>query len=196
LHRLPAKNFIHVGANDLGGADDEGHSWIIGDPEWRSVLVEPQPRAMDRLRRNIGGARNVTLVNAAIADHDGTAELTVYRRDRWSSMAPRTHEMRDRFNEPKHLVQVACMTAASLLRQTGIDAPGFLIIDTEGLDKEILDQFLDIGRPAMIICEIAHVPPDGQTAVLKRFADEGYVYCVLKGVRDVLALRVDLAGRT
>ena len=187
------KSFVHIGANDLRGADDEGQSWIIRAPDWACFLVEPQPLVFERLRENIGDAPNVTLINAAIADHDGTAELTVYRRDRWSSMAARTLRMRERFNEPSRVVQVPCLTVETLLRSNGIGEPGFLLIDTEGLDKVILDQFLDRCRPAVIICEIAHVAPTNQSAVLRRLGENGYLYRLMNGVRDVLAIRSDVA---
>jgi len=191
LERTPQKSFIHVGANDLRGADDEGLSWIIQDPDWSCFLVEPQPLVFERLRANVGDAPNVTLINAAIADYDGTAALTIFRRDRWSSMASRTLRMRERFNEPSRVVDVPCLTVETMLRSNDIGEPGFLLIDTEGLDKIILDQFLDRCRPGIIICEVAHISPADQSKVLRRLGESGYIYCMLNGVRDVLAIRAD-----
>jgi FkbM family methyltransferase len=191
LERAVERSFIHVGANDLRDADDETHAWIIQSQDWACILVEPQPRVFERLRKTVQGAPNVTLINAAIAAHDGTAELTIFRLDVWSSMAPRTIAIRESFNEPKQVVEVPCMTVGTLLRTHGIGALGFLVIDTEGLDKVILDQFLDITRPGMILCEVAHLPGNERTSVLARLDKEGYEYRLVKGDRDVLAIRPD-----
>lgn len=78
LENAPERTFIHVGANDLRGADDASHAWIVQSADWACFLVEPQPRVFARLQKTVQGAPNVTLVNAAIAPHDGTAELTVF----------------------------------------------------------------------------------------------------------------------
>jgi FkbM family methyltransferase len=42
-------------------------------PEARVIAVEPNPRAFERLQRNVGGEQNVQLVNAALAGNDGKA---------------------------------------------------------------------------------------------------------------------------
>ncbi|MBL6599398.1 MAG: FkbM family methyltransferase [Alphaproteobacteria bacterium] len=192
LKSMPERNFIQVGANDLRGADDQFHRWIIESPEWTCLLLEPQPVVFERLKETVRDAPNVIPINAAIAGHDGTAELTVFRLDTWSSMAPQTLAMRERFNEPATVVEVQCQTAASLLRDHGIENPGFLMIDTEGLDKIILDQFLDTSRPGVIICEIAHIPDEEMSGMLTRLREAGYVYSLVNRYRDVMAIRSGL----
>ena len=185
------RSFIHVGANDLRDTDDQSHKWIIAAPDWMCFLLEPQPRVFKRLLETVRDAPNVKPINAAIADHDGTAELTVFRLDVWSSMAPQTLAMRAKFNEPTRVVEVKCMTASTLLRTHGLQNPGFLMIDTEGLDRIILDQFLDVCRPGLIICEVAHVPSDETPAMLNRLGALGYDYCLINECRDILAIRED-----
>ena len=191
LANAAERSFIHVGANDLRGTDDESHAWVVQSPDWTCFLVEPQPRAFERLRNSIQGAPNITLINAAIAAYDGTAELTTFRFDAWSSMAPQTLAMRESFNERKQVMKVPRMTVETLLRTHGIREPGFLMVDTEGLDKVILDQFLDISRPGVIICEVIHVPDNERGSVLERLGTAGYEYHLINGVRDVLAIRSD-----
>ena len=83
------------------------------------------------------------------------------------------------------------MTASTLLRTHGLQNPGFLMIDTEGLDRIILDQFLDVCRPGLIICEVAHVLSDEMPAMLNRLGSLGYDYCLINGCKDVLAIRED-----
>ena len=100
----------------------------------------------------IRGEPNVTPINAAISDHDGTDEITVFRLDEWSSMAPQTPATRAHRNEPSRVVRIPCMTVETLLQTYEIENPGYLVIDTEGLDKIILDQFLDVSQPGVIIC--------------------------------------------
>lgn len=81
------------------------------------------------------------------------------------------------------------MTAETFLKMHGIREPGFLMIDTEGLDKIILDQFLDVCRPGLILCEVAHVPENERSPLLKRLGAEGYQYLLINNLRDVLAVR-------
>ena len=192
LNSMSERDFIQVGANDLRGADDQFQQWIIESPDWTCLLLEPQPAVFERLKETIHGLPNVIPINAAIAGHDGTAELTVFRLDTWSSMAPQTLAMRQRFNEPATVAEVRCMTVASLLRAHDISNPGFLMIDTEGMDRIILDQFLDVSRPGLIICEIAHVPDDERIGMLARLREAGYVYSLVNRYRDVMAIRSDL----
>jgi len=66
------------------------------------------------------------------------------------------------------------------------------MIDTEGLDKIILDQFLDTSRPGVIICEIAHIPDEEMSGMLTRLREAGYVYSLVNRYRDVMAIRSGL----
>lgn len=88
-------------------------------------------------------------------------------------------------------MEIPTLTAESLLRSYQVDGVGLLVIDTEGFDKIVLDQFLTVSKPAVILCEIAHVPHPDQTWMLRRLAGLGYAYCLVDGVRDVLAIRAD-----
>ena len=69
------RTFIHVGANDLRGSDDQAHHWLVRSPDWKCFLVEPQPRVFERLKKSVRDTPNVTLINAAVnvggkASHD------------------------------------------------------------------------------------------------------------------------------
>lgn len=77
LHRLlqPGMTFLDIGAHV--GYYSRMASHLVGD-KGRVIAFEPHPRNHSYLARNVGSRQNVTLMQVALAEEEGTAELYDY----------------------------------------------------------------------------------------------------------------------
>src|SRR5262245_12222347 len=74
----PGVTFVQIGAYD-GVAGDPIRSLVLESNGWRGVMVEPQPSAFNRLRRNYSDqASRLTFLNVAISDGIGKSERTLF----------------------------------------------------------------------------------------------------------------------
>jgi hypothetical protein len=65
--------FVQIGAYD--GREHDPIQAFVRRCRWRGILVEPQPEAFERLRRNYAGSPGLIFENVAIADHEGSLPL-------------------------------------------------------------------------------------------------------------------------
>ena len=107
----------------------------------RGVLVEPQPAAFARLQQTYRDQPQVTLLQAAIAEQEGTARIVLptRRRRRWRrrSIASICGDT----ESPTHEIvaqQVACHTVESALAAAKLDRVDLIQIDAEGYDWPII----------------------------------------------------------
>jgi FkbM family methyltransferase len=151
---FPEASFIEIGAND--GVDNDALRPFIVSRAWSGVMVEPVPHVFERLQRNCAGLERVVLVNAAIADHDGTVPLyqavrvdgdeIVSRFDTAGSLSRDTTERTGAVFIPdereRRIVRfdVPCLSFESLCREYRIQDVDLVLIDTEGYDYEIVKQ--------------------------------------------------------
>jgi FkbM family methyltransferase len=140
---------------DLGANVGTATAWLRRRyPSARIVAVEPNPGAADRLRRNMGDDPGVEIVEAAVADHDGTI---AFAEGAWTM----TGQVVD--GDDWTTLQVRALTLDTLREsvaaaETPID---LLKIDTEGGEWRILGASLqDIAAVAM---EIHEPTPDGRS---------------------------------
>ena len=97
------------------------------------VCVEPQPAAAAALRE-----LPVTVVEAAVADTPGVAELHVSGDDRYSSLLPDWIDAHRGYWgwAERSTLEVRQLTLDMLIAQYGM--PDFLKVDTEGLEDRVL----------------------------------------------------------
>lgn len=154
LHRLlpRVKVFFDVGASTgvftLVAALD--------DPSRRVFAFEPTPGMAQSLARNIAlnGTRNVTRVEAAVCDHDGTAELFIPPGE----SLPFGASTLDSFREPGTRLEVAALKLDTFVQREGIPRVDFLKLDTEGTEPSVLAgarHLLERDEP-WILCEVLH----------------------------------------
>ena len=117
----PRMTFLQIGAFDGVGEDDLRE--LITTHNLRGVLVEPQPAAFARLQQTYRKQRQVTLLQAAIAEQEGTRELYCHRSH--ASMAAsfdRRHLRKHGISDHDIVAQpVPCHTVESALRVAGLD---------------------------------------------------------------------------
>lgn len=177
--------FVQIGACDGTSGDSVYHFVCRG--EMRSVVVEPIPESAEKLRKAYQGVGNLSIVEAAIAGHDGQVALFKVRDDVVKSHTHPEWALQVSAMDPKHLVkhlfsesqieevQVACMTLGTLMAEHGLASIDVLQIDTEGFDAEIVRMALQLPvLPECISFEFIHLQPDVLTELFESLQKHGY----------------------
>jgi FkbM family methyltransferase len=191
----PRMSFLQIGAFDGVGEDDLRE--LITTHNLRGVLVEPQPAAFARLQQTYRSQRQVTLLQAAIAETEGTRELYCHRSH--ASMAAsfdRQHLRKHGISDHDIVAQpVPCHTVESALRVAGFANVDLIQIDAEGYDWPII-RSIDFTRirPRMIRFEYRHMPDPDADACLDHLASHGYRFILESN--DIIAIRVEAGGAT
>ena len=159
----------------IGAYDAREHDPIqafVRRRRWRGILVEPQPDAFERLRRNYSGSPGLIFENVAIADHEGSLPLFMIK-DEFAHLVSCDHRLLSSCDPEqviKHLprqvdtrevlqsIQVRCLTLSGLLAKYGVRKLDLLQIDAERSDYKILKMvdFANI-KPEIICFEHAHL---------------------------------------
>jgi FkbM family methyltransferase len=156
LEKLLLKNspqlLVDVGAND-GFYSSNSFPFIARG--WQAILIEPHPRVFARLQKRYQNKSNVTCLNVACSNVQGT--LPMYNGS--DGDAPSNSTLSD---APDLLQKRLCetilvqvKTLSGLLAEQKIPADfGLLSVDVEGMDYEVL-LGLDFSRwrPRVIITE-------------------------------------------
>jgi FkbM family methyltransferase len=180
--------FLQIGAFDGVGDDDLRE--LVTTHRLRGLLVEPQPNVFGRLQRTYRDQPQVTLLQAAIAEREGTREF--YCRRATPTMAAsfdRDHLCRHGIPDAEIVAQtVVCHTVESALRTAGLDRVDLVQIDAEGFDWPII-QSIDLTKlhPAIIRFEYRNMPACDADACLELLAAHDYRFLVER--RDIIAHR-------
>jgi FkbM family methyltransferase len=191
--------FVQVGAND-GVTDDELYP-IVLERGWRGLVIEPQPEAFSRLQKNYEGVPGITFENLAISS--GSEPLCLYRfrnrntSDVVSSAFASTNRnllmnARQRMQGDFEIeeIQVPVATLDSILDRHGISNVDVLLIDTEGMDYNVLTT-IDLVKRAPSIIQFEHInlsKPDVRKAV-ELLEASNYQFALSN--RDVIAVRLE-----
>ena len=111
----------------------------------RIICVEPDPRVVEVLRKNVGvnGLKNATVVQAAAYNSSGEVSLGCAPATSWSGIY---------YERPTRRVPVRALTLDSLLKQLGLDRVDFVKIDVEGAESVVLE-----GMPEILLRYRPHV---------------------------------------
>lgn len=198
---------LQIGAMD-GVAFDPVNA-TIREMGWRGVLVEPIPDMFDALKANYANAAGLSFVNKAVATYDGVIEMTridprAVEEDGLSKEALGiSTTMPDRgilvkaggdlkriLEKHRRTLTVPCCTLDTLLREQTIERVDALVIDTEGADWMILQQFpIARYRPRIIFLEVVHLTPQEMQACFIYLMQAGYSLRVDPSRENVLAER-------
>jgi FkbM family methyltransferase len=182
----PRLTFLQIGAFD-GVGEDDLHGLILAH-QLRGVLVEPQPSAFARLQQTYWNQPNVTLLQAAIAEQEGTRDLFCKRGE--ASMAAsfdREHLRRHGIPDAEIVTQqVVCHTVESALRAGGLTRVDLIQIDAEGYDWPII-RSMDFARlrPRILRFEYRNMPARDADASLALLASHGFRFVI--EARDIIA---------
>lgn len=178
-------SLVQVGAHD--GVMQDPVRRLVVELRLSAVLVEPLPDAFARLTQSYAGVSDVCLVNAAIAGEDGNLPLFRIREGApfgdWAqgiASFDRSHFLR--FDVPGlaeyvEEISVPCLSWESLARQQGVRNCDVLVVDTEGMDDEIVRGALDAGlRPSVIQYEWCHLSAERRSRCKSLLLECGYQF--------------------
>lgn len=194
---------VQVGAGD-GTTNDPIFDYLAKGSA-KAILIEPNPYAFVRLRRTYAGIPNATLIEAAIAEHDGEAHLyRVKRTNKSDSEVDISLQVSSFFRE--HLVKhgakqdmierigVPCRTLSSLVREFGLPKIDVLQIDAEGFDATVVRMALSLPVPPDCInFEHVHLAPADRQPLFDLLKANDY--CLGRDDWNILALQTSLFNR-
>jgi FkbM family methyltransferase len=188
LRARPDFTFLQVGAFD-GFVEDPIHP-LVEAFGLRGLVVEPQASVLDTLEASYADHPQVRVVNAAVADANGT-------RDFYTTAGGPSRKAS--FFRPQLLkhgipvdqietVQVRCATIASLLHEYGFASCDLLQIDAEGYDSQIIRTIdFDVVQPLIVRFEQVHLTTADCEECIELLASHGFRFLVER--RDIIALR-------
>ncbi len=211
LHALarttPDLRFLQVGGMD-GKRFDPIYAFVK-HYRWSGVIMEPLPDLFAALAQNYADAPQVTLLNAALMEFDGTRDITrVTRAASRSGAVPDWAEGLGSFHPDRnalggigidadlhavlrqHTVRetVGCLTLASVAERTRLDRMDLLQVDAEGCELGILRQVIDGGYKPRVI-QLEHwALPEGERDTLQELMRESG-YSVSMSEADLLATK-------
>ena len=191
---------IQVGAFDGQGYDPLYN--LVKKKNWRGVLLEPQKHAFDRLRDTYKNQPNLTFVNAALSEADGTRILYTVKKGAPGAIWAQELASFDKNHLLKHegdIPNVAqyieetvvdCITFDTLFSRYDIKHANVLQIDTEGFDFEVIKLYNVAERkPEIINFEHKHLSKEDWARCVEMLIDLGYR--VAKTGQDTLAYLTD-----
>jgi FkbM family methyltransferase len=191
----PRMTFLQIGAFDGVGEDDLRE--LVTTHNLRGVLVEPQPGAFARLQQTYRNQRQVTLLQVAIAETEGTRDLYCHREHASMAASFDRHHLRKHGISDSDIVArpVPCHTVESALRVAGLANVDLIQIDAEGYDWPIM-RSIDLTRirPRMIRFEYRHMTDADADACLAHLASHGYRFILESN--DIIAVLLGVAPST
>jgi FkbM family methyltransferase len=185
----PDSVFVQVGACD--GVTSDSVYRFVKTGVLRSILIEPIQENFSKLRTTYAGAKNVMLVNAAVAAADGQVQIYSVRDsgrwkdNKWATQLAsfdRSHLVRHGIDEAEIAENtVESLTLRTVIQRNGVRAIDILQIDTEGFDHEIVRMALELDPlPACICfenCQFLRTLSQAKVDELySRLAEKGYAW--------------------
>lgn len=123
-------NIIQVGANDGIVGEEYGFIEIVKNHNNNVVMVEPIPEYLNTLKQTVSGAKsNIRFLNAGIRNKQGVDKITVE-----GGLSSFKGEFGHR---PSIVVKV--INTKDLLEFCKFDVVDLLLLDTEGCEREIVE---------------------------------------------------------
>jgi FkbM family methyltransferase len=191
---------LQVGACDGTYNDPIRHHVIKGCT--RAILVEPNPLAFARLQKSYVGLPNVTLIQTAIGEQDGEANLyRVKKTDKAESENDLTLQFASFYRahlerlgkKPDEIerITVPCRSLSSLVAELGLTKVDLLQVDAEGFDAAVVRMALRMTIPPDCInFEHAHLRDNDRQPLFDLLQDSGYV--VVYDAWNILAMQTPL----
>lgn len=183
--------FVQVGAND--GETNDPLCRHLDKYDWRGALIEPDPAAFERLLGRYGRRRGIHLYQCAVAAAEGTLTLFFDASGTGDALRQKTS------SNPEHLVrhgvprsaiqarEVRAVTVRGVIEELHFDGLDLLVVDTEGMDFDIVSGVLRDGlAPRVIFFEHVHMSREQRSSMPVLLAEHGYKY--VEDQKDTLAV--------
>ena len=194
LLRARGNGTIHV--LQIGAFD--GHACdplleLLQNENVSAILLEPQKIPYQRLVERYATNPRVSLINAAVAEHDGVVKLYVPGSGN-SPKASLIAQHHRRFgSDAKEVrdIEVPSVSVGSLLKMLHGEHLHLLQVDTEGMDYQILKWFFDAGvEPEVLNFESLHLSKAERLASRQLLNDREYWW--IESDQDTFALKESL----
>jgi FkbM family methyltransferase len=188
LRRRPDFTFLQVGAFD-GLTGDPIHP-LVREFGLRGIVVEPQVQLFDTLKANYADHPQVSLVNAAVAETNGTRDFyTAAQGPIYQASFSKSFLLKHRVPADQIVsLKVRSVTISSLLQEHGMHGCDLIQIDAEGYDYEIIRTVdFDAVKPLIIRFEHVHLTDDECDECITLLASRGFRFIGER--RDIIALR-------
>lgn len=170
---------------DIGAMDGVtiSNTYALAVAGWAGACVEPDPHALEALRRTHEGNPDIEIVAAAISETDGVAKFHSSRGGGVSTLSDAHRRKWSATQAAFETIVVPTMTAATLLRVIRPGPYAFLSLDVEGRNADTLEMFplREIG------VELACVEYDDQLdRIMDYCASEGLTRAVYQSGENIL----------
>ena len=194
LLRARRNGTIHV--LQIGAFD--GHACdplleVLQNENVSAILVEPQKIPYERLVERYAANPRVSLINAAVAEHDGVVKLYVpgSADSPKASLIAQHHRRFGSDTKDVREVEVPSISVGSLLKMFHGERLHLLQVDTEGMDYQILKGFFDAGvEPDVLNFESLHLSKAERLASRQLLNTRGYWW--IETDQDTFALKESL----
>ncbi len=154
----------------------------LGDMGFKVYSLEPHPETRRRLSKALGDlirSRRVEVFEIAASDCDGTADMFVGSADTLNTLEPAwTTVAFPEYFDDKHVIRVQTRKLSTFLAEHGLRGVGFLKIDAEGHEinvlKGLFENSLDVEHPGVIMFEANQRFPEKAEKCLAILVSEGY----------------------
>jgi FkbM family methyltransferase len=184
---FPRAVFVQIGANDGFSGDPIYALLARPDVHWQGVLVEPVASLFAELHDRYADKPNLKLEQVAISDQDGTAQIHYLQTNEgdtlWlqqlASLKPEVllHNAQQfgLTNVTTITEEVPTVTVSTLLQRHALSRLDLIVIDTEGLDWQVLRQFeLRKPGPRLILYEHQHLSAEERAEAHHFLTRHGY----------------------
>jgi FkbM family methyltransferase len=166
---------------------------VLQNENVSAILVEPQKIPYERLAARYATNPRISLINAAVAEHDGVVKLYVPDSDA-SPKASLIAQHHRRFgSDAKEVreIEVPSVSVGSLVNRFHGERLHLLQVDTEGMDYQIVKWFFDAGvEPDVLNFESLHLSESERLASRQLLNTKGYWW--IESDQDTFALKESL----
>lgn len=183
-------NLLDVGAND---GKTFSNSLGLIDRGWRAVLLEPSPKAFEKLGELHRQNARVKFYNWALSDKEGYATLHesahhLPDKSDYALLSTLNPSEKERWkNVDFREVQTFCTTYQNLLEETDTSGFDFITIDAEGMDVIILKQ-IDL-TPTKLLCIEHNSVPKVKQEIIEYCARFGMIKVIYENAENILIAR-------
>ena len=166
---------LQIGAFD--GVASDPLEEILEDDLISAILVEPQISPYEMLVNRYGNNPKIRLINAAIADKDGTATLYVpsSTASPKASLIASHHRRFGVGHRDVRKTEVPTLSGPSLMKRFRSEHLHILQVDAEGMDHRIINLFFDANiEPDVINFESLHLNKADRLASRNLLSNKGY----------------------
>ena len=149
----------------------------------RALLIEPVPGNFEKLKNNYRGETNVILHNVAIDESNGKRTMYLRKNQKikwWASFDKRQLTKQGIRDDNISEIEVSVNNFETIFNNFGIGNVSVLVVDAEGYDVNIINQFISFRDfEPIIFFENMHADVEDYIKLIERLSNKGYEFLVI-----------------